>query len=319
MIRKFSLVFSLLFALANCAGAIDFKFDESATKGISIQTREKADAASAAALPAGPLSVRIHNRSAWVADSLASRLVKANPDASISMIRLVSPDQAIMPGDMAFSKDAQGKTTWIWVINLNDNSLLRFTPRGQLSLKIGPELADGSAFSRLKLVETDSRGHVFVGDSGRQKIFELDQEGKPVKQFNWASSAFCLDKNGNLALALAEDDKWIIELINPVAGKKRTIKLPGLSKSANPQLWGFSNDRLVFSAWSGGPVGHFVGILDPDSGKTENQGSLGEIAPMLRYIALDQAGNIYRAIAGFKGSRRFLHLIRIALEGEAEG
>lgn len=316
MNNRFFLLFLTYLAITLPLSAVQFKICENQQNGITIASGGNN---SAAEKISGPVSARILGKNAWIADSLASRLVRFDQQNNSMVVNLKFPQKPELIGDFAFSQDSKGQVSSVWVVDLSHNSVVKFNPRGEKILSLGPKINEKLNFSQIKFIEVDQREHLFVADEHLKRIFEFAGNGNIIKSYAWSGTAFCFDQKGNLVLAAIENEKWSLNFINPENGKKKSLHLAGLSKSAKPAIWGTTKDKIVISAWSGGVQGNFIAGVDPKTGKISNFGSIGEMPQLLRFLTVSSTGKLFSASENYATEEKCLRLIEIDLEGEAEG
>jgi sugar lactone lactonase YvrE len=155
----------------------------------------------------------------------------------------------------------------------DNNRILKFSKDGKLIKTIGKTGSGPGEFRSPHALAMDSRGRLFVGDRGNNRVEILDQEGKFIaewKQFSRPSGVY-IDKDDNIYVADSE------------------------SGSVAPDHAGWKRGIRVGSA-KDGSVKYF--IPDPNEAATGTSAAEG--------VTADTRGNIYGAEVGPRQVKKYL-------------
>lgn len=184
---KFKLLLFILVVLCTSnANAIELKFGNE-IQTLSVKLEHDADEFYGKPLPLGPSSLRFYDKSLWVSDSLAGRLVEYDSLGKFKQaIKIDSAD--VFPGDFCLSGNNDGG---FWVVDVDSSTLLKIDKTGKVMQKF-------SAINEKHLImpmqlELLPNGNLLLLDAGIGELIELDSSLQQVTATVVFGERFALD------------------------------------------------------------------------------------------------------------------------------
>jgi sugar lactone lactonase YvrE len=156
-----------------------------------------------------------------------------------------------------------------------NSRILKFSKDGKLTKTWGTKGSGDGQLDGPHALAMDSRGRLFVGDRGNNRIVIFDQDGRPLavwRQFSRPSGIY-IDKNDTIYVADSESE----------------------SVSRNHDGW--KRGIRIGSARDGSITSFIPDPIDKTTGTSAAEG-----------VAADAAGNIYGAEVGPKGVKKYVKL-----------
>lgn len=237
-------------------------------------------------VPLGPLSFRVLGDETWVADSVASRILKIGANGKVAATILV-PDVATntLLEDFALTRGPDGRPDGIWVISAQEQDIIRLTLDGKETARIGGRGNTPGKFIQASRLEIGESGRLYIVDKGRQKVVVLEPDGKLVREQDWQWSGLCLDGQENLYLTTwdARASKLHLQVFDLEGKMARDLPLD-LPAHTDPEVWYCNPAGQVLLAFT--PASGFRGKLK--MALIETSGQVAEIADLPIPIAMNR-------------------------------
>lgn len=267
----------------------------------------------------GPMSFRLHGGNAWIADSLAGRLLCVAPDGKIK-------GSVVIPGvasntlleDFALVQEPDGKLRGAWVADGAD-LIVRFVsiPEGKELLRVGGPGNQPGQFKQIHQVEVSASGRLYVGDYGRGTITIFDPLGKLLFELPWEKSGFAVTPQDTLHTVIFSPNAGYALITYGPDGNLLNSAHLGHPAHQNPRIWSVDRDGQAVISFI--PPSGFRGILylqtfSPE-GMLTSGSSFRPPQTMNRFLTQGEDGSWYVAVGDFEAAPRgFLTITGVKTE-----
>ncbi len=197
--------------------------------------------------PYGPMSFRVLGDKLWLLDSVAGKLNCYDKNGKkIKSLIVPNLEGFKLLEDFAF--DGSNPDV-VWVANAADCLIRKISlSKGKVLAKIGGNGNEASKILQVSQLESDSSGRLYVGDIARSKISIFNPNGSFLREFNWQSSGFVVDKNSNLHLLHYSDSSGYSHRTYSINGQLLQNTHLGFVANINAKLLSVDKDNnLILS------------------------------------------------------------------------
>ena len=263
--------------------------------------------------PYGPLSFRVVNNNLWVLDSVAGKL--SYFDEKGKLLKSI-----VVPGlegfklleDFALVGDNLAEPDAVWIANAADNLIRKISlADGKVIAQVGGAGDEQGKVMQVSQLETDAGGRLYVGDIARNKLSVFSATGAFLREYQWQSTGFVVDKYANLHLIHYSDNAGYLYRVYSPKGQLLKNTHLGFSKNANLKLYSVNADGSIILSMI--PESGFKGVLDlykvNKSGVIEEQLQYIPPVSMNRYVFVD-GDRIFHAEADFDSAPKTKFMVK---------
>lgn len=261
----------------------------------------------------GPLSVRVHGKELWVADSVNGRILCFAADGSRQRILALAdaPENTLIED---FSVDVANNR--IWLADAADGQVvaLDFHTGAKLVRCVLP----GGRAAQIKQIETGRDGSVLIWDLGKASLLRCAADGSLLNQWPIEPSGFAIDNEMQIHDLLANALHGLLWRVRDLHGKEVRHVHIGLPDYYNPRIWAVtSTGALLLSVIPpGGFKGHLHLMTVLPSGAIARVRRFAPALTMNRFVSLATDGSLWLCRADFtKAPQGFVGVERIGREG----
>ncbi|MFZ2958048.1 MAG: hypothetical protein WA705_14265 [Candidatus Ozemobacteraceae bacterium] len=253
--------------------------------------------------PLGPLSVRVHGDSLWVADSIAGRVLCIDQSGKPRhQIKIPGVASNTLLEDFALVQAPNGTIESIWVGDGADLVVRKIRVADGCEIaRCGGLGGTPGLFTQIHQIEVGQSGHVYVGDFGRGIVAVFSADGKLLREQPWERSGFAVDSDDRLSLiSWSTGTGYALRSYDSEGRLFDTIHL-GHGTLQNPHLW-LRDEASAFVSFI--PQGGYRGIVQVMQfgihGQVLAKRSLRPPLGMHRYLNVSPDGVICRVQAEFE-------------------